>query len=137
MKTFSSLNQTKSTAWSGNCFSSCLQHIKCFLRFVSDHLCSSTLQALLEDHGEQFWTLTTYLCQFFKLIPKWNELYAIMRRAVSVCLSVHLSVCKHLHKSLLLPEKWLGRHQIRTRWSPGRPASMKPIRIIDDHDECD
>jgi len=36
----------------------------------------------------------------------------------SVCLSVNI-----LRKSLLLPEKWLDRHQTCTRWSPEVPAS--------------
>ena len=38
-------------------------------------------------------------------------------------LSVRLSVCKLLRKSLLLPGKWPDRHQTFTRWSPGKPAS--------------
>ena len=45
---------------------------------------------------------------FFQLIPKRNELYAIVRRASSVR---RLSVCKHLCKSLVLPDKWLDRDQ--------------------------
>jgi len=32
------------------------------------------------------------------------------------------SICKHLRKSLLLPGKWLDRHQTRTGWSPGSSA---------------
>ena len=34
-----------------------------------------------------------------------------------------LSVCKLLHKSLLLAEKWPDRHQTCIRWSPGQRAS--------------
>jgi len=41
-------------------------------------------------------------------------------RAASV---VRPSVCKYLQKSLLLPDKWLDRHQTCTRWSPEGPAS--------------
>jgi len=32
------------------------------------------------------------------------------------------SICKHLRKSLLLPDKWLDCRQTWTRWSRGRPA---------------
>jgi len=34
-------------------------------------------------------------------------------------LSVRLSVCKLLRKSLLLADKWPDRHQTFTRWTPG------------------
>jgi len=44
---------------------------------------------------------------------------------VSVC----LSVCKHLRKSLLLPEKSLDRHQTCTRWSSEEPASRMCSRL--------
>ena len=35
-------------------------------------------------------------------------------------LSVRLSVCKLLRKSLLLEDKWPDRHQTCTRWTPGQ-----------------
>ena len=44
------------------------------------------------------------------------------RRPSSLRLSVRLSVCKLLRKSLLLAGKWRDRHQTFTRWSPGKRA---------------
>jgi len=38
-------------------------------------------------------------------------------------LSVYLSVCKLLRKSLLLAHKWPDRHQTFKRWTPGQHAS--------------
>jgi len=38
-------------------------------------------------------------------------------------LSVCLSICKLLRKSLFLADNWPDRHQTCTRWSPGKPAS--------------
>jgi len=37
--------------------------------------------------------------------------------------SVRPSVCKLLHKSLILADKWPDRHQTCTRWTPGQRAS--------------
>ena len=45
------------------------------------------------------------------------------RRPSSVRLSVCLSVCKLLRKSLLLADKWPDRNQTFTRWTPGQRAS--------------
>ena len=50
-----------------------------------------------------------------------NRAASVVR--LSVRLSVHPSVCKLLRKSLLLPDKWLDRHQTYTTWSPHGPAS--------------
>ena len=58
---------------------------------------------------------------FFSSFPEWAN--AMARRPSFVCLSVRLSVCKLLRKSLLLPGKWPDRYQTCTRWSPGEPAS--------------
>jgi len=53
-----------------------------------------------------------------------NELmqWRVVRR-LSVRPSVRLSVCKLLHKPLLLPRKWSDRYQTCTRWTPGQRAS--------------
>ena len=49
-----------------------------------------------------------------------------MRRPSSVCPSVNI-----LRKSLLLPDKWLDRHQTSTRWSLARPESRVFSRSSD------
>jgi len=61
----------------------------------------------------------THRIQFqFLVILAHSMSYAIVRRPSSVRLSVNI-----LRKSLLLPQKWLDRHQTCTRWSPEEPAS--------------
>jgi len=69
-----------------------------------------------------------------QLLTRWgSEMFILMFLAYSknelmqwrgVCrLSVCLSVCKLLRKSLLLADKWPDRHQTFTRRTPGQRAS--------------
>ena len=62
--------------------------------------------------------------QFVNELIQWR----VVRR-LSVCLSVRLSVCKLLRKSLLLADKWPDRHQTFTRKLCCRKddRAMRPI----------
>ena len=78
--------------------------------------------------------LLTHLLRanFWKLL--WHDSWKYLLLALSTSnelmqwrgirrLSVCLSVCKLLRKSLLLTGKWPDRHQTCTRWTPGQRAS--------------
>jgi len=58
--------------------------------------------------------LATFLAHSKNELIQWRAV-----RRLSVC----LSVCKLLRKSLLLADKWPDRDQTCTRWSPGKRAS--------------
>ena len=69
-------------------------------------------------HSEHLlWTNTCKQFAFF-LAHSYTE-WAICHCAACI---ICPSICKHLRKSLLLPGKWLDRHQTRTGWSPGSSA---------------
>ena len=68
--------------------------------------------------GQKEATWNTILAHSKNELIQWRGV-----RRLSVCLSVYLSVCKLLRKSLLLAGKWQDRHQTFTRWTPGQHAS--------------
>ena len=95
--------------------------IRCIKRFGHTELLQFTIETGRSDlmqnlsvHCRLVYIATVLLAHSKNELIQWRG----VRR-----LSVRLSVCKLLRKSLLLAGKWPDRHQTFTRWTAGQRAS--------------